>query len=345
MQFSPNFPKRTWIREILDHGNIGVTIFFALSGFLITKLLLNEESTTGQINLRKFYIRRGLRILPPAYVYLAAISAFTLLGLLHVRRTSVVWSALFLGNFHVCANETAHFWSLGVEEQFYLVWPLLVVLLPGRSRLPFATSLLVLNFIWKGLNYHRYGDEVSQYRFDINCDALLASCCLALARQVPSLLTACRSRFLQNPCTPVVAILLIVAGFIPHLENQTFVRALVETGTGVLIAIVINYVVEDHANLATRLLNAPAIVWLGKLSFSLYLWQQVFCFTRPRDTIVGQFPLNILLAFLAAVASYHLIEIPMLRLRRRLGTKSTYTNPESSAALIPLIQYRYPATR
>ena len=349
VQFSPHFPKRIWLRQILDHGSLGVTIFFALSGFLITTLLLNEEANTGRINLRKFYLRRSLRILPPAYIYLAGISAFTLLGLLHVRRTSVLWSAIFLGNFHVSSPETAHFWSLAVEEQFYLILPLMVVLLPRRSRLPFTTALLVLSFIWKGLSYDRFGDDVSQYRFDINCDALLAGCIIALARDIPSFLTACRSRLLQNGWTPIVAALLIVAGCIPHLENQTFLRAFIETGIAVLIAIIINYVIEEHANAATKLLNAPLVTWLGKLSFSLYLWQQVFCFTRPRDTIVGQFPLNILLAFLAAIASYHLIELPILRLRQRLDAKPTSApvdeNTASSGNLIPLMVYRYPAAR
>ncbi len=316
VQRSPGFPQREWISAILDHGNLGVTVFFVLSGYLITTLLLKEEAKNSRISLPGFYVRRSVRILTPAYAYLAVICLLTAVHVLHVRRSSVGWAAMFLGNYHVGSPETGHFWSLGVEEQFYLLWPLMLIVLPRRARLPFAAVLLALCPAWKWYNYQFRSAGINLGRFDLNCDGLLAGCCLALARTYPRLIRICRHRLLQHWSTVLLATIVIVIGCVRYSDNISWF-AVTEMPIPLCIAIIVNFVIEGHRTQFDKFLNAEPVMWIGRLSFSLYLWQQLFCFHRPRETIVGHFPLNIVFTFAAAIASYYLIELPALRLRDR----------------------------
>jgi len=115
---------------IFQNGYEGVDVFFAISGLLICWRLLDEESRRGRISLRNFYIRRAFRILPPAVIYLIAIAILSAIGLIHASAKELLASLLFfrnylvqLGHFSVSPWFTGHFWSLSVEEHFYLLLP------------------------------------------------------------------------------------------------------------------------------------------------------------------------------------------------------------------------------
>jgi len=117
-------------------GEIGVYIFFVISGFLITTLLLKEKQKYGKVSLKYFYIRRSLRILPVVFLYLIILYILNTVFTLNISKTSFLTSFLFLKNFHISNDNdwwyTKHFWSLGIEEQFYLIFPLLFSLLSLR---------------------------------------------------------------------------------------------------------------------------------------------------------------------------------------------------------------------
>jgi len=126
-------------------GPLGVDTFFVISGFLITQLLLKEESRTGSVSLAAFYVRRATRILPAMLVYVLTVMAASAAGVIRLEPMEGVKAVSFLCNTSLvtCAWEFGQFWTLGVEEQFYLLWPLLL-LLSGRFRVPLAAITMVV---------------------------------------------------------------------------------------------------------------------------------------------------------------------------------------------------------
>ena len=137
------FPRAHWLHAVAEEGLFGVQIFFVISGFLITWLLLAEEKKRGRIDLGKFYIRRALRILPPALLFLLTLKLLDAFGIVEVGWRDVLYAMLFVRNVLPGPILTNHYWSLAIEEQFYLGWPFLVVLLPSRGRLLVIISMIV----------------------------------------------------------------------------------------------------------------------------------------------------------------------------------------------------------
>src|SRR5262249_13186535 len=117
-----------------DVANLGVRTFFVISGYLITTLMLQERERTGRISLRHFYLRRTFRIFPPFYAFLAVLIGLPAAHLIHVSGRSLLMSATYTINFRADREWwIGHLWSLSVEEQFYLTWPTIMVLL-GAGR-------------------------------------------------------------------------------------------------------------------------------------------------------------------------------------------------------------------
>jgi peptidoglycan/LPS O-acetylase OafA/YrhL len=125
-------------------------VFFVLSGFLITWLLCFEEDKRREVSLPSFYARRALRILPPALVYIACVSFLGWLGLASVTRMEPLYAVFFVRNLMPDGGRhLAHFWSLAIEEQFYLLWPLAFLLLRSNSRrLICAVALFAMAPFW-----------------------------------------------------------------------------------------------------------------------------------------------------------------------------------------------------
>ena len=286
-------------RNTFTWGSFGVGIFFVISGYLITYLLCLEEAKYDRISLRGFYVRRAFRILPPAMVYLLSIAFLTSPGdLLHC--------ALFVRNLSSGPQVTEHFWSLAIEEQFYLLWPAIFLLLgSNKTRLRVGVALCVLAPFWRHLSMHLAGGpaHMNGFRFDLRYDGLLIGCCLALARHEDILQ---RWRFLQSRWTALAAVAAVWLS-LAHI-TPGFISASVSS---LGVAAVINYASEHPGGP----LNWRPVAWLGRISYSLYLWQQVFLLGLPQ--LQRLYPYNILLAVLAACASYYFVEQPALRLRNR----------------------------
>src|SRR6185503_4239118 len=129
-----NFLPREFGRITGDLGNLGVRVFFIISGYLITSLLFHEIEKRGRVDLKGFYIRRVFRIFPAFYAYLAVIGAAAALGLVHLGRWDAVAAATYTVNYVPDrAWVVGHIWSLSVEEQFYLLWPATLLLLPAAA--------------------------------------------------------------------------------------------------------------------------------------------------------------------------------------------------------------------
>lgn len=131
-----------------NEGMVGVDIFFVISGYLITRLLLKEEDEVGRISMKAFYLRRCARIMPAMFVYVGAVALLGIAGLIRLTPEDVAKASSYLCNtsWVACSKPYGHLWSIAVEEQFYLFWPMLLVLL-GPFRTRFAVSTLVVSAI------------------------------------------------------------------------------------------------------------------------------------------------------------------------------------------------------
>jgi peptidoglycan/LPS O-acetylase OafA/YrhL len=314
----------------LASGATGVTVFFVLSGYLITTLLLAEERERGRIGLRGFYARRALRIFPAYYAYLAVVVALTLAAVVpRAPLHDFAASAVYLRNFVGRGHETAHLWSLAVEEHFYLLWPSFLILVPPRRRLPATLGLIAAVVAWRTalVLTDSVGPGPLHVRTDLRVDSILAGCTLALllARRGSAPL------FRHSGPAALAAAAALAAwavGYprIPHAE------AVGTTGTALLIALVLHHVVAAPSGAMVRALSVAPLRAVGKLSYSLYLWQQLFLGTALVAGIGGVrwFPLDLALTVLAALASYALVERPFLRLKDRFSRRA-HAAPEPRA--------------
>ena len=302
--------------QLLARGFVGVDMFFVLSGFLITTLLLREERATGRISLSAFYWRRALRILPAYLLLLTAMSVYWI-GIKdrHELLPLVPYYLLFLANFlREQIPLMSVTWSLSVEEQFYLLWPGLFLLARQRA-LPLLLALLVLAplarvVVWILFPGERVGiDE----EFPFVADALAAGCVVALLceRVGGERLAAWMPGW---GYVLAAGTTLLAASF---SEWPSFHLPIGASLVNVGIAVVLLGIVHRPFVLLKRWLDSAPLIYIGGLSYSLYLWQQLFL--DPDQPLANRsLLLAIGLAFLAAVASHRLVERPLLALRAHL---------------------------
>ncbi len=183
-----------WWYAVIRRGGLGVDIFFGISGFLICSRLLQEHRQNGQIGLRSFYIRRIFRILPASFAYLAVVGLLTLAGF-SLTTPIMWWSCVgFFRNYLPLpgpdGHYTGHFWSLAVEEHFYLLWPSLLFLCGPRRARPWALGLALAVAAWRVWEFrhqwlgHWIPGAAFYVRTDIRLDGLLWGCWAALVLEV-----------------------------------------------------------------------------------------------------------------------------------------------------------------
>jgi peptidoglycan/LPS O-acetylase OafA/YrhL len=315
----------------LDHlGNLGVKIFFVISGFLISTLLLGEFRASGRISIKNFYGRRVLRIFPAFFTYFFIILAAALLGIISLRPGDAAHAVTFTMNYH---HDRAwylnHLWSLSVEEQFYLLWPALLLLLGPRRALLLAFAVIFLSPLARAyMMFVREADSSAMTReFQAVADALATGCLLAgtynwLGRQRPYLALLRSPLFLVVPVLGfgIPLALFAVKPGLYYLIGQTLAH--------LAIAICIDRSVRFSGDHFGRLLNTPPLVLIGTLSYSLYLWQEPFLNPMAASwSRFNSFPLNLGLTIVCAMASYQFVEKPFLGLRRVFQPMRSPLNP------------------
>ena len=305
------------VNEHFALGELGVRVFFVISGFLITRLLLAELDTTGAIHVGRFYLRRTFRIFPPYYAFILALVVAELVRWIALAPGDVFHTVTYTSNYHATRSwNVGHTWSLSVEEQFYLLWPALLVML-GRRRalwiagLFLAAAPLLRLGLWMFVPSARDGVG---HRFETVADSIAVGCVLSGARtwlhEQPLYRRLLASRWLL--LAPVVVVL---SGELSQHPRLDFLFGF--TLRNVLIALLIDRWVTYPSGLVGRALNSGPLVFVGLISYSIYLWQQVFL-DRYVDALPTRFPVNLLLVVVAALASYYVVERPFLRLRQRL---------------------------
>lgn len=306
-------PYRSWFGDL---AHLGVVVFFVISGFLITNLLRLEEARRGRVSLRLFYARRALRIFPASLAYLAVVAVLGVLGTIRLHPGDMLHAVTYTVNYFPSRSwYVGHLWSLSVEEQFYLLWPFAFVLSSPAARPRIAAAVVLLGPVARAaaallLRGSPYRD---MEMFPMVADCLAAGCLLACLREwlerQPWYLALFRPRW---------SLLLLAVVF---LINRYTVYSIVGVpGIGlinVLLAILIHrsaYLWNDRLGV---ILNCRPLAFCGLLSYSLYLWQQLFL-NRASTAWPQMFPWNILFSAAAALLSYFLLERPLLQLRHRL---------------------------
>lgn len=307
-------------------GWAGVDLFFAISGLLICSRLLDEEQIRGRISLKDFYIRRVFRILPAAYLFLAVATLLSFFHQLPRAIPAMLASALMLRNYWgvysgVPANElyTDHFWSLSVEEHFYLLLPAILVFV--RRRIALLIGLSVLAYAWF-LHYAFFGHPdttLSLSRTDLRIHGLLIPAVLALLLAKPKVLSAAR-RWLRPWFW--IGIICILAITLHKISLATRISII-----SVCFPFMVASTMIHPRSLACRFLELPPIRYIGRLSYGIYLWQQIFMFRRETIhwpfAMLQTFPWNYVALIFCAVTSYYLLEKPLIKVGHRLAPPAT----------------------
>lgn len=280
------------------YANLGVRIFFVISGYLITTVLLTEQRRIGALSLRDFYVRRAYRILPAAFAFIVPV---LVLHWHELRWYDVAAATAYLVNFDFAAPWfIGHLWSLSVEEQFYFLWPA-VLKKCFRYRVPILGGVIALAPIYSAACYLLKVPGGGYGTLPAVADDLAVGCLLAIfASRIPKI-----GRLLAS-------VILIAVLLIPQFAADTRGRTLVMLFVlWPVMHFAIGGLILHVVQSPYKLLNIAPVVFLGRISYSLYLWQQLFFFRPEPWPAYVVFPL----ASGFACVSYFFVEQPMLRLR------------------------------
>jgi peptidoglycan/LPS O-acetylase OafA/YrhL len=299
-----------------DYAHLGVIVFFVISGFLITRLMLSEYAKYAHLSLQRFYARRALRLFPASFTFIACVCLLWAAGIVHLHARDIWHAVTYTVNFEPGRSwEIGHLWSLSVEEQFYLIWPFTFMVLGPRRAGWVAVCVILFGPVarssaWLFLRATPYRDLEM---FPMVSDSLAMGCLLA---KVGGWLEN-KDWYLRLFRPAYSAGLLALILFINRFEGYTVVSVFGASIANACIAVLIHRSVYFPRDRIGRILNWRPVAFVGLLSYSLYLWQQLFL-NHNSSAWVNAFPENFVFAIAAALSSYFLLEKPLLKLRRRL---------------------------
>lgn len=311
------------------HGHIGVDIFFAISGLLICSRLMVEEESSGCISMRNFYVRRAFRILPAASFYLVTLLLLKLFAGLAVGVPEVLASFFFLRNYTfifshfqtIYPGYTGHFWSLAIEEHFYLILPALLVLAPKRWRIPLL-AMMALAVAWHRTAAYSW---MSQHT-DMRIDALIVPALFAILLR-RSIMRAWFARWSRLWPLLVLAVLIPISyDFAPRTRSWITVWIFPMMILGTML---------HPENWFSRILELPVMRYVGRLSYSIYLWQQLFFVSHygevsTRIRLLQSWPWCLVMTAATAAFSYYFVERPCIKLGHRLAPNAAANRIERS---------------
>jgi peptidoglycan/LPS O-acetylase OafA/YrhL len=312
-------------------GGHGVMAFFVLSGFLITWLLLKEQGKFGAVSLRRFYLRRALRIFPAFYFFWLLLTAALVLFHKPIVWGQALSSLLYLNNYYQAIHGDpntgySHTWSLAVEEQFYLLWPIAFIALSGKPRRVAAVLAAVIGVIWLYRAFLQFVVGVNQgyiyEAFDTRADHLAMGCLFAVLLRY-SYLPRVWNGLCSIPMSILTLALFVASVWLSQRFGTVYRNVIGFAIDPLLIAILIVQIIALRGSLLWRWLNWRWVVYLGTISYSIYLYQQVLI--HPVQKALSSYPsmmqagATLAVVVMAASASYHFVERPFLRLKKRVA--------------------------
>jgi peptidoglycan/LPS O-acetylase OafA/YrhL len=297
-------------------GLFGVTIFFVISGILISSILLRQEDHGQSICLRQFYLRRAFRILPALLFYILAVSVLAQLGYIYIHALNFIPACTLVCNAIPCHWYFGHLWTLSTEEQFYLIWPLLLLAFRG-ARVVFARLVCALALLFSGL-----------LLIDIHVPTGTGFACIGLGSlyAIDPKFKSFVQRNVSSRVTIASFILLFCqAAIVPTPMTKMFSGVV----SPVAAFLILTETLREGSRLG-RIVSWPVLKRIGLMSYSIYLWQQLFT-ANPRlyagDTVLLFFPL----LFFAGWLSFRLIERPFVQLGHALTPPRDDEEPEPKA--------------
>jgi peptidoglycan/LPS O-acetylase OafA/YrhL len=299
-------------------GDWGVHFFFVISGFLITTLLLKEKNKSGSISLKKFYTRRFLRIFPVAYLYLLVLFILTLIFKVQLTWKSFISALLYVRNlpiFNISDWYTGHYWSLSVEEQFYLFVPWLIRK-NIKIYITFSLSLLVLALFIRYLFFHGFSD-IFLIKF---LDKLIPNQAPIIVGSL--IATLVHFQFVKIPkISGLYCLLLLILSMVIMNNTIYFIPNIISPIiSSILLGLVIVTSIQHKKGWYYWIFNNWVIVKIGVLSYSIYIWQQLFTYAQIWHKYGGIWKstfFNLILLTVVSISSYYLYERFFLKIKER----------------------------
>jgi peptidoglycan/LPS O-acetylase OafA/YrhL len=313
--------------SFLSDGHLGVNVFFVISGFLITSLLLQEEMQWKTISLKNFYIRRTLRIFPAYYFLLLVYFIFQLFDFIHIKNSSWFTALTYTKYFNWYSDwVTAHAWSLSIEEHFYIFWPL-IFKSGDKIRKWTPIILVILVPIIRTIVYFHPIAHVNELTIFTRIDAIAIGCLFALFKKdILKIISPHWSKIFY-----ISIFILFSLRYYPFIADEIhsglsiiFKPFDLTNGTiaSFLISLIMMYSIFGPQKRWFKILNLPILNYIGLLSYSIYLWQQVFI--SGSKYWVTKFPQNLIFLFLMSMFSYYIVEKPFLKLKKKFSYTKLY---------------------
>jgi peptidoglycan/LPS O-acetylase OafA/YrhL len=322
------FLKNNWN---LISGNSGVMIFFSISGFLITTLLLKEKESFGRIDFRNFFIRRLLRLAPAILLLLITVLVLMLGHYLKQDFVAILFSFFYIYNFvphKFYTGELGHTWSLGVEEQYYFIWPFVISYLSRIKYLIYLALFVVLVCI-----AFRF---ISSYPISYNGESYLLANYTYVDRWfipacLPIIIGSLSGLFLYafetrlNQIFTKKYLFLWFALFL--FTSQVFMPFWWDNFSYLYMPIAVSmfllWVYFNQDSKCVTILEIKPIRFIGKISYGLYVYQGLFVTTGPSGELsIQHFPINIILTVFVAIISYYFIETPILKFKTKFAPRN-----------------------
>lgn len=306
-------------------GTLGVTLFFVLSGYLITSILLTEHESTEGVNLKQFYARRARRLLPALGLFLTVIAIVN--ALTGRDQLPAITTALYVNDFARAAGMTMdllpHMWSLSLEEQFYILWPLAIPALIRNRRAvtTLVAGIAVASMTWRCVLWAGGDTPLHRVAFapDTRVDALLIGCLLALASP--------RARKLLTLAAPAGALVMALT----ILTDAWGIYLITPAAIG--SAAVIAWATNGQPGLVHKALATRPLVYVGRISYGMYLWHYPVAILFRQEQAWAQLVVVFGGTVLIATVSWFLVERRFLRRRKGAPSAQTFLEGERRASV------------